>query len=666
MYRRGNKSFIPWAMVVIAGLGGCEAPPEVPVLGQLDAGSKPASSHTAAGNRAVLDQLPFAEITDFDNATRGFIGTVEGASSVAADGSTIYSLAEMDFLEGEAPATVNPSLWRQAQLNALLHGLFEVTEGIYQVRSFDLANMTLIAGDSGWIVVDPLLTAETAANALALANRELGARPVSAVILTHSHIDHFGGVTGVVDPAAVADGRVPLIAPQGFEDEAFSENLRAGNVMQRRAAYQFGMLLEDSVRGFVSTGLGNKTARGSVVPLAPTQTIPAAGRDMLIDGIAFEFMDVAGAEAPAELIFYLPAWQALSMAEIATHTLHNIYTLRGARTRDANLWATHIQRAIERWGQSAEILFASHHWPTWGRQQMLEFLSLQRDLYKYIHDQTLRLANHGYSMVEIAEQVRLPPQLARRFANRGYYGTVNHGVKAVYNFYLGWFDGNPSNLHPIPAPQSAPRYVAYMGGADTILARAALDYSHGEYRWVAEVLRHLVFAEPDNRTARYLLADSYEQLGYQAESGIWRNFYLSGAQELRHGVAAGAAPLDNAALLRGVALRELIDAMAVRLDGEAAAEEDISLNIHVTDTDRSWLLRVRRGVLHGFENRSAEEPDNVLRISEQDLKLMLTGQAGVPALIAQGRLSLSGNPLSLIRFASLFDEFDPDFNIVTP
>lgn len=656
-----------FVLAVLVVLSGCEAEAPIPGLETIDKRSKPATAYTQTMNRELLQQLPFSDRQDFDNATRGFIATNKGARTIDANGATVFSLEGMRFLEGDAPDTVNPSLWRQAQLNALLHGLFEVEEGIYQVRSFDLANMTLIRGTTGWIIIDPLLTSETAAAALALANRELGERPVTAVVFTHSHIDHFGGVAGVVTPQDIASGKIPLIAPKGFSAEALSENLRAGNVMQRRAAYQFGSLLPDSATGFVSTGLGNKTAEGEIIPIAPNQVVPEEGATLILDGVEFEFMNTPGAEAPAELIFYLPAWRALSMAELATHTLHNIYTLRGAKTRDANLWSQHIQRAIDTWGSNTDVVFASHHWPTWGQEDALDYLHAQRDLYKYIHDQTLRLANHGYTMVEIAEQIELPDALANRFANRGYYGTVNHGVKAVYNYYLGWFDGNPSNLHPLPAQTSASKYIEYMGGSRAILERAAKDQAAGEYRWVAEVLRHLVFAEPDNETARYLLADSYEQLGYQAESGIWRNFYLSGALELRQGVEQlpnALAPKE--ALLRGVSLADFIDAMAVRLDGEAAAESNIELGIHFTDLDSHWLLSVSNGVLHGLPNRKSEDPDVSLTLTSNDFKFLLSGLVGAPTMISEGRLKMSGNPLTLIRFAGLFDQFDSNFNIVTP
>jgi alkyl sulfatase BDS1-like metallo-beta-lactamase superfamily hydrolase len=667
MYKPMHISLVLFFLISSIHLSGCEQAELPPELAGLDDSSKPASSHTARENEGILKQLPFDSEADFEAATRGFIASIDGAVTRNADGGVVYSLEKMQFLDGAAPATVNPSLWRQAQLNALLHGLFKVGEGIYQVRSFDLANMTLIAGKTGWIIVDPLTTKETAANALALANRELGERPVRAVIVTHSHADHFGGVGGVVSPDQVADGSVAIIAPAGFQTEAFSENMRAGTVMERRSAYQFGSLLEPSAQGFVSTGLGNKLAAGTIALQEPTITIEAEGANLLLDGIEFEFMDVPGAEAPAELIFYLPASRALCMSEIATRTLHNLYTLRGAKTRDANLWASHINAALERWGTNSDLVFASHHWPTWGQAAVVSYLELQRDLYKYIHDQTLRLANQGYNMVEIAERVSLPPSLAQTFANRGYYGTVSHGVKAVYNYYLGWFDGNPSNLNPLPPEEAAVKYVHYMGGSSAILQRSAEDYASGEYRWVAEVLRQLVFAEPDNQPARYLLADAYEQLGYQAESGIWRNFYLSGALELRQGVNGKKSALaPSRELLAAISVRDLVDAMAVRLDGEAAADVDLSLSIKLTDSDDNWLLQVRNGVLHGFRNHSGADASALLVIAENDLKMMLTGLVGAPALIADDRLDLEGNPLTLIRFARLFDSFDPNFNIVTP
>ena len=667
MNKSSRISLVLFVTSILLSLPACEQTPLPPALDSLNAEHKPASVQTVRRNRELLEQLPFASRTDFDNATRGFIATIDGATTRDAQGGTVFSLAEMGFLDADAPDTVNPSLWRQAQLNALIHGLFEVVEGVYQVRSFDLANMTLIAGDEGWVVVDPLLSRETARAALDLANRELGERPVTAVVITHSHVDHYGGINGVLSKQQQLDGSVPIVAPHGFIEEAFSENLRAGNVMARRALYQFGNLLDNSATGFVSSGLGNKTALGSTGGVGPGILVPEEGATLTLDGVEFEFMDAAGSEAPAGLLFYLPAYRAMGMADVVVPSMHNLYTLRGAKTRDADAWASHINAALQRWGDRSEVVMASHLWPVWGREELRDYLELQRDLYKFVHDQTLRLANMGYNMEEIAERLELPDALAGTFANRGYYGTVSHGVKAVYNYYLGWFDGNPSNLEPLPPEPAAEKYVAYMGGSLAVLERAAEDFAEGNYRWVAEVLRHVVFADPDNRAARLLLADAYEQLGYQAESAIWRNFYLTGARELRLGVQLPQrVPRPGADLIREIPLDQLLDAMAVRLDGAAAGNKHISLNIQLTDSGEQWLLEVKNGVLHGFEGLQSGDPSATLVIAEGDLKLMLTGFVSALALIAEDRLQLQGNPLTLVSFSGLFDEFDPAFNIVTP
>ena len=637
------------------------------VDGQLTAKAKPASETTKAFNQNVSRQLPFNDRNDFKLARRGFIATIPGATVRDAQGNTLYDLTDMAFLEAASSKTVNPSLWRQAQLNALEHGLYKVVDGIYQVRSLDLANMTLVAGKTGWIIIDPLTSAETAAAALALANKELGKRPVRAVIFTHSHADHFAGIAGVMSAEEIQNGSIEVIAPQGFAEEAISENVRAGNVMQRRALYQFGDLLASGAQGFVSSGLGNRVSSGSHGFAAPSIVISADRQDLVVDGINIAFQNTPGAEAPAEMIFYFPQFKALCMSEIATHTLHNLYTLRGAKTRDALAWSRHIQQAIDNFGSQTEVVFSSHHWPTWGNTQTLDFLAQQRDLYKYIHDQTLRLANEGFNMVEIAEQIQLPESLNNTFANRGYYGTLNHGSKAVYNKYLGWFDGNPSNLHPIPQQQAAIKYVDYMGGAAAVMKKALRDYNQGEYRWVAMVVKHLVFAEPDNHQARYLLADAYEQMGYQAESGVWRNFYLSGALELRQGIdkSRKAAPVDKE-IIAGVPIELLLDAMAVRLNGPNAANENIQLNIELTDTHQRYLVQVRNGVLHGFADQHSEDPSATLKLNSTDLRLMFGGMVSAGTLLTKGRLNVSGNPLALIKFSSLFDDFEFNFGIVTP
>jgi len=627
---------------------------------------KPASKATIAHNRALSKKLPFANETDFELARRGFIATIPGAQVNNTEGREVYGLSQMQFLQGNSTDTVNPSLWRQAQLNALNNGLFKVVDGIYQVRSLDLANMTLVQGERGWIVIDPLTSAETAAAALALANKSLGERPVSAVIFTHSHADHFAGVTGVLTGEQLARGSVDIIAPEGFAEEAISENVRSGNVMQRRALYQFGDLLPSSPEGFVSSGLGNRVSDGEHGIATPTVVIPETGAEMEIDGVEIEFINTPGAEAPTEMVFFFPQFKALCMSEIANHTLHNIYTLRGAKTRDALAWSRYIEFAMEKFGEQTEVVFSSHHWPTWGESEAMDYLAKQRDLYKYIHDQTLRLANHGYDMVEVAERLALPDNLSQAWANRGYYGTVNVGAKAVYNRYLGYFDGNPANLHPVPQEEAAPRYVEYMGGEESIMARARQDFARGNYRWVSMVLKHLVFAEPDNEQARYLLADSLEQLGYQAESGIWRNFYLSGARELRHGVEFREEVLPAEEIVARVPLPLLFDAMAVRLNGEKAADAEIRLNIDMTDTSEKYLVVVQNGVLHGYPGRHSDDPSASLALSSTDLRLMFGGLVGAPTMIKEGRLKVSGNPLALIKFGRLFDKFDRNFNLVTP
>ncbi|BBM01915.1 alkyl/aryl-sulfatase [Microbulbifer sp. GL-2] len=627
---------------------------------------KPASKATIAHNRALSKKLPFADETDFELARRGFIATIPGAQVNNSEGREVYGLSQMQFLQGNPTDSVNPSLWRQAQLNALNNGLFKVVDGIYQVRSLDLANMTLVQGERGWIVIDPLTSAETAAAALALANKSLGERPVSAVIFTHSHADHFAGVSGVLTGEQLARGSIDIIAPEGFAEEAISENVRSGNVMQRRALYQFGDLLPSSPEGFVSSGLGNRVSDGEHGIATPTVVIPETGAEMEIDGVEIEFINTPGAEAPTEMVFFFPQFKALCMSEIANHTLHNIYTLRGAKTRDALAWSRYIEFSMEKFGEQTEVVFSSHHWPTWGKSEAMDYLAKQRDLYKYIHDQTLRLANHGYDMVEVAERLELPENLSQAWANRGYYGTVNVGAKAVYNRYLGYFDGNPANLHPVPQEEAALRYVEYMGGEESIMARARQDFARGNYRWVSMVLKHLVFAEPDNEQARYLLADSLEQLGYQAESGIWRNFYLSGARELRHGVEFREEVLPDEEIVARVPLQLLFDAMAVRLNGEKAADAEIRLNIDMTDTREKYLVVVQNGVLHGYPGRHSDDPSASLALSSSDLRLMFGGLVGAPTMIKEGRLKVSGNPLALIKFGRLFDKFDRNFNLVTP
>jgi len=503
------------------------------------------TAHTVKQNKAFSEKLALEDAQDFEDAGRGLIAVPDKLKIMGDDGEILRDMAEFAFLKAqEIPASVNPSLWRQARLNNI-HGLFEVTPGIYQIRGFDISNMTIIAGENGWIIIDPLTTRETAAAAISFARENIGPKPITAIIYTHSHIDHFGGVLGVISAEEAARDDIHVIAPGGFMEEATSENIMAGTAMSRRAGYQFGKDLPVSARGYVDTGLGSRIPFGTYGILAPTVIVDHTPQEMIIDGVRFVFQFTPESEAPAELAFYLPDFKTYCGAEILTHNMHNLYTLRGTKTRDALKWSGYINEAMALFSE-AEIFFASHHWPIWGRERVRDFLEKQRDLYKYMHDQTLRLANNGYTPREIAEQIALPASLDKEFYNRGYYGTLSHNSKAVYQHYLGWYDGNPANLNPLPPEESAMYYVKYMGGADNILDMATRSFDEGDYRWVAEVLNHLIFAEPGNKKARRLLAKTYDQMGYQAESGVWRSVYLSAAYELRHGAPEKGLNLSRA------------------------------------------------------------------------------------------------------------------------
>ncbi len=530
-----------------------------------------ATPATRSINAAVIDALPFDDTEDFALVDRGFIAKPPSSAIRNEAGQVVWDLDQFEFVEGAPPESVNPSLWRQAQLN-YRYGLYSVADRIYQVRGFDVSNLTVIVGDTGYIVIDPLLTAETAAAAMQFFYEHLPQKPVVAVIYSHSHADHFGGVKGVISQQQVDDGEVRVIASDGFMSYAVSENILAGNVMSRRASYMFGYLLPKDAKGGIGAGLGNAISTGAVTLIAPTELVTETGEELVIDGVRFVFMNTPFAEAPAEMMFYLPQMKAFYAAEEANATLHNVYTMRGAQVRDALLWSRYLHEAIDLIPENAEVLFGAHHWPRWGNDRMVEYLGKQGDAYRYIHDQTLRLANHGYTMDEISEQLELPPELAQAWYNRGYYGTVSHNSRAVYQKYLGFFDGNPANMHPLPPEAAATRYVEFMGGPERLLENARVAYDDGDYRWVAEVVNHLVFADPDNEDARQLQADALEQLGYQAESGQWRNFYLTAASELRHGVSEGnAVRTTRADIFNALTISELFDYLAVRLNGPAAS-----------------------------------------------------------------------------------------------
>jgi alkyl sulfatase BDS1-like metallo-beta-lactamase superfamily hydrolase len=616
---------------------------------------KPATDATRAAQARTLAALPADDGGDFELARRGFIGTIPDAAIGGA-----WSMAPFAFLEDERPDTANPSLWRQAKLNAL-HGLFEVTPGIYQVRGFDLSNITFIEGERGYVVIDPLISAEPAAAALALMRQHRGDKPVTAVIYTHSHVDHYGGVRGVISDADIAGG-LQIVAPEGFLEAAVSENVLLGNAMGRRATYMYGSLLQRDPRGHIDAGLGKTVSMGSVSLVPPTRSISRTGERLTLDGVEIVFQVTPDTEAPAEMNFFFPKFGALCMAENCTCHLHNIYTPRGAQVRDAKAWSFYIDEALELFAGDTDVLFASHHWPRWGGESASTFLSKQRDLYKYIHDQTLRFANHGLTPLEIAEVLDLPPSLKAEWHTRGYYGTLNHNAKAVYQRYLGWFDGNPANLHKLPPSEAGRRYVELAGGPQTLLDHARAAFERGEYRWVAEVVNHLVFADPTNAEARELQADALEQMGYQAESGPWRAFYLTGAQELRSPRPPSATPRQGAAgQLRALPAEALLDSLSVRLNGEKAADQRIGLTLVFEDTGESFNLDVENAVLRHRPGAGGAEA----RLTRNTLVDLVIGQAELETAAQEERVSGPGLG-ELARLLPLLDRFDFWFEIVLP
>ena len=629
--------------------------------------AKPSEPSTLRAHAALAKTLPFADRQDFEDAMRGFVDTVPDATVRTADGRrSVWSMKPYEFLGSDRPAdTVNPSLWRQAQLNAI-HGLFRVGERIYQVRGFDLANMTIVEGDDTLIVIDPLLTTETARAALALYHAHRPRKPVGTVIYTHGHVDHFGGVRGVIDEDDARAGKVHVIAPAGFMETAVAENILAGNAMNRRAQYQFGTYLPPGTTGQVDTGLGKALARGTVSLIAPTSSVVERVEQRDIDGVRFEFRLVPGSEAPAEMLVYLPQFRVLNMAEDITHTMHNLYTLRGAEVRDGNLWSKYIDEARVACGERTDILIAQHHWPVAGNARVVSLMKQQRDMYKFIHDQSLRLLNRGHTADEIAETLRMPASLDHVWSARGYYGTLRHNAKAVYQKYLGWYDANPANLDPLPPVESARKTVAYMGGADAVLARAREDFEKGEYRWVASVMNDVVHADPSNRAARELGADALEQLGYQAEAGTWRNAYLVGAMELRDGVpknpAAGGA---NGDMLKAVGNDLFFDFLGVRLDAAKAEGKHLVINWVFTDSRDQVVLTLENSALTHVAGRQADA-DATVRVSRAVLDAITLEQTGVQAALLAGDLEIEGDRGKLAELMGMLDSFRPTFPVVEP
>ncbi|EJG2168203.1 MBL fold metallo-hydrolase [Citrobacter freundii 47N] len=628
--------------------------------------SQPASQYTKQQNQRYLTSLPFADRQDFDDAQRGFIAPLPNQGILKnADGKPFYRAEDYKFdINAPAPETVNPSLWRQSQINGI-SGLFKVTERMYQVRGQDISNITFIEGDTGIIVIDPLVTAGAAKASLDLYYQHRPQKPIVAVIYTHSHTDHYGGVKGIVSENDVISGKVQILAPAGFMEEAISENVLLGNIMSRRALFSYGLLLPRNPQGNIGNGLGVTLTTGLPTIIAPTQSIIKTGEKKVIDGLEFDFLMAPGSEAPSEMHLYIPALKALCTAENTTHTLHNFYTLRGAKTRDTSKWTEYLNETLDMWGSQAEVLFMPHTWPVWGNQHINDYIGKYRDTIKYIHDQTLNMANQGYTMNEIGNMIQLPPTLANNWASRGYYGSVSHDARAVYNFYLGYFDGNPANLDPYGQTDMGKRYVKALGGAKQTIELAQEAYDKGDYRWTSELLKHVISAEPDNQAAKNLQANAFEQLGYQAESATWRGFYLTGAKELREGVRKFTHGTTNSPdTINGMSVEMLLDYMAVRLDSEKASGKHISLNFNL-DKGENLNLTLNNSVLN---HRQALQPDadTSFYISRTDLHDVLTGQVKMSDLVHAKKVKVIGKAAKLDEVIAMLDQFDLWVNVVTP
>ncbi len=644
------------ALPVILGAPAPEIPPET---------TQVATTSTDAVHQQILQSLPFSNRQDFEFAERGFIATREDPLIKNADGGIAYDLSSYEFLKGPPPPSVNPSLWRQAQL-ITRHGLYKVSDKIYQVRGFDVSTVSFIVSDTGYIVVDPLLTVEVARAAFDLVKQHVGDKPVVAVIYSHSHGDHFGGVAGIVDVADAASGKIKIIAPSGFMEHAVSENVIAGTAMGRRARYQFGVTLPRGPAGELTSGLGPALSRGALSLIAPTDLVSQTGQEMTIDGVTLSFQMTPGTEAPAEMNFYLPQYRAVFMAENANATMHNVLTPRGALVRDAKSWADYLTQSIRLYADKSEVMFAAHGIPRWGQPVIADFLKKHRDAYKFLHDQSVRLMNAGLTGAEIAEQIKLPEVLANEWYNRGYYGTMSFNSRAVYQRYMGWYDANPASLNPLPPAAASQKYVAAMGGSAPVVSLANAAISAGEYRWAAQLLNHVVFADPENVHARELLASVYTQLGYQAEAGTWRNIYLSGAQELRHDVLKLPAATISADLIRATPTTMLLDYAAVRLNPTRAEGKRIVLNVVLSDVNERHLITVENSVLIHELGITGDKADATVTMQRPDLIKTLMAAIPVGALTLSGAIKSEGGADTYSQLTSLIDPVDANFPIVTP
>ncbi len=636
-----------------------------PAMAQQGTESKGATANTERANAAVRQAMTMNDKQDFEDATRGLMAQLKDPIVKAADGRVVWNTQRYEFVKGDPPATVNPSLWREQKLNTAA-GLFKVVDGVYQIRGYDMANMTLVEGASGWIVIDTLFTEDVARAGLKLAMETLkSSKPVVAVIYTHSHADHFGGVRGVVDEADVRSGKVKVIAPEGFMDNAIAENVLAGNAMSRRANYMYGISLPANDKGSVGTGLGMALSIGAPGLIPPTVIVKKTGEEMTIDGVRIQFQMAQDTEAPSEMMMYLPEKKALCLSEVAVKLMHNVYTIRGAKVRDALVWSKYINETLDLF-PDAEVAFASHHWPTWGNANVRQFVANQRDTYRFLHDRALNLANQGETMPELANASFFPKGLAADASSHGYYGTLSHNLRAVYNFYLGYYDANPATLDPLLPTESAKRYVAAMGGEAAVVALGRKAFADGDYRWVVELVNKAVFANPNNAEARALQADALEQLGYQTESATWRNAYLMGALELRSGPKEMGASSSGPDTVRGMTNELLFDFIALRLNHEKTDGMKAAISMVFSDSNEVWALELSNSVLNSTRGRVLKNPDVTITLTRPAFLAMLLQGKKLPELVQAGMVKVEGNPQSFGAVVANIMNFDPVFNIVTP
>jgi alkyl sulfatase BDS1-like metallo-beta-lactamase superfamily hydrolase len=629
-----------------------------------DLTAKGASPATIAANKDFAAGRNFSSAQETDFATRGFIAAMDDLQIKDAKGAIVFDAAPLNAIKGDAPETVNPSLWESAKLTAK-HGLFKLADGIYQVRNYDIENMTLVAGKTGWIVIDPMLSAEAARAALDLVNKQLGNKPVNAVIYSHSHADHFAGVRAIVDEADVKAGKVRVIAPEGFMENAIAENVLAGNAMTRRAQYQFGSVVPMGPKGPVGSGIGAALSLGTIGLIPPTELVSKTGQQLTVDGVRIVFQMAPNTEAPSEMLFFFPDLKTLFWAEDVNKTMHNIYTLRGAKVRDALSWSKYVNEMLDLFPE-AELAVGPHTWPTWGTENIHQQLVYQRDMYRFIHDQALFLANQGKKMDDLGNATFYPRALQENFSTRGYYSSLSQNLRAVYNFYLGYYDSNPATLNRYAPAETSRRYVAEFGGAEAIVAKGRKAFAAGDYRWTVELVNHVVMAEPQNMDARALQADAFEQLAYQVETAVWRNEYLAAAQELRQGVKPVRLSTQGPDLLRAMTPEMVFDLLAVRLNHEKADGLNVGINFNFTDSGDKFALELSNSVLNNTKGRVLKNAQVSLTLSTMAFMRMTVGQVPLPDLLKAGEVKLEGDPKALGAVFANLEAPNPMFNIVTP